>query len=153
MKFQAFAGAYKLESSELMTLLESSPAGLTAEEAHKRLELVGPNQLREGRTRSLWRMLLEQYQNPMIVLLLVAALVAIAIGEWQDSLVILVIVLLNSLIGLIQDYRAEKALAALKQLAAPYVYVVRDGYHCRIPAAELVPGDLVELEAGNGGGR
>jgi Ca2+-transporting ATPase len=148
MEIKFLPDAHRLDVAALLERLETRGTGLSVTEAAERLQTIGPNQLREGRGRSIGGMLLEQYLNPMIVLLLAAALVSVVIGEWQDSLVILIIVILNSLIGLVQDYRAERALAALKKMAAPYVYVLRDGSHRQIPAAELVPGDLIELEAG-----
>lgn len=138
----------KLELDELIRALRTSSEGLISDVAVQRLREQGPNCLREENKRSHWQMIYEQFCNPMIVLLLVAALVSGAIGESKDALVILVIVLLNSVIGFIQEYRAEKALAALKKLAAPFATVVRDGKLIRIPADNLVPGDLLHVEAG-----
>ncbi len=148
MKNGAIADAFCREIPDLLTELESSSLGLSTADADKRLKQYGPNRLREGKRRSLAGMLVDQYRNPMIILLLGAAVVSLAIGEWQDSLVILIIVILNSVIGLVQDYRAEQALASLQKLSAPYVHVFRDGSYRQLPADELVPGDLVELEAG-----
>ncbi len=143
-----FTEIYQLDISDLTKKLKTSPDGLTAEAAADRLRDVGLNRLREEQKRSLVQMMYEQYRNPMIILLLIAALVSGVIGELMDAAVILVIVVLNSLIGFIQEYRAEKALAALKQLAAPIATVRRDGRLQRIPAVELVPGDLLLLDAG-----
>ena len=140
---------YRLSPEEFQQQFATSGQGLSDAEAGLRLQRFGPNRLREERRRSLLEMLYEQYRNPMIVLLLAAALISGAIGELKDTLVILVIVILNSLIGLIQDYRAEKALTALKQLSAPYANVRRGGRWRKIPASGLVPGDLVMLEAGS----
>ena len=140
---------YRLSPAEFQQQFATSGQGLSDAEADLRLQRFGPNRLREERKRSLLEMLYEQYRNPMIVLLLAAALISGAIGELKDTLVILVIVILNSLIGLIQDYRAEKALTALKQLSAPYANVRRGGRWRKIPASGLVPGDLVMLEAGS----
>jgi Ca2+-transporting ATPase len=145
---ESFKEIYQLNITDLVEKLQTSQAGLTAEIAAERLREVGPNQLREEFKRSVLQMLSEQYRNPMIILLLVAALVSGVIGELKDTLVILVIVILNSLIGFIQEYRAEKALSALKQLAAPFATVRRDGKFQRFPADELVPGDLLLLDAG-----
>ncbi len=148
MKTGAIPDAFCREIPELLTELESSSLGLSTAEANRRLTQFGPNRLREGEQRSLTGMVVDQYRNPMIILLLGAALVSLVIGEWQDSLVILIIVILNSVIGVVQDYRAEQALASLQKLSAPYVHAFRDGVYQQLPAEDLVPGDLVELEAG-----
>lgn len=139
---------HQLQVDELLVELSSSAAGLTQAQAAERLAHWGRNELRAAQRRSPWRMLFDQFCDPMIILLLVAALISGMIGELQDAIVILVIVVLNSVIGFIQEYRAEKALAALKKLAAPFATVSRDGQRLRIPAGELVPGDLLHLDAG-----
>lgn len=149
MPDKPFRAIYCLNLKELCRHLETTPSGLSSGVAQERLEQVGPNRLREEHRRTVGQMLFEQYRNPMIVLLLLAALVSGAIGEVKDALVILVIVVLNSLIGLIQDYRAEKALSALKRMAAPRARVRRDQQILEIPAEELVPGDLLLLETGS----
>ena len=126
----------------------SSPEGLSPAEAKKRLAQYGPNLLREGKRRSVWAMLIGQYRDPMIILLLVAAAISGGIGEAEDAIAIMVIVVLNSLIGFIQEFRAERAMAALMAMAAPNATVRRAGLVLTIPASEVVPGDLVLLEAG-----
>lgn len=138
-----------LTAAELMARLDSGADGLSTAVAAERLREMGPNLLRRERQRSPWQMLFEQYRDPMIVLLLVASGISGVVGEINDAVVILIIVALNSLVGFFQDYRAEKALAALKQLAAPFALVRRDGHVRRIPAADLVPGDLVLVESGS----
>ena len=148
MSDENFKDIYQLSIDDLVEKLQTTTAGLSTEIVAERFLEFGPNQLREERKRSLLQMLYEQYRDPMIILLLVAALVSGVIGELKDTVVILVIVILNSLIGFIQEYRAEKALSALKQLAAPFATVHRDGKLQRIPAVELVPGDLLMLDAG-----
>ena len=148
MSDKNFKEIYQLNISELAKMLKTQPDGLGSEIAAERLQKVGPNQLREEVKRSVLQMLYEQYRNPMIILLLIAALVSGVIGELKDALVILIIVLLNSLIGFIQEFRAEKALSALKQLAAPFATVRRGGKFQKIPADELIPGDVLLLDAG-----
>ncbi len=148
MPTENFKDNYQLNLDELAEKLRTTSVGLTNEVATERLLAFGPNQLREEKKHSLLQMLYEQYRNPMIILLLIAALVSGVIGELADTAVILVIVVLNSLIGFIQEYRAEKALLALKQMAAPFATVQRSGALQRISAAELVPGDLLLLDAG-----
>ncbi|MBL8382104.1 MAG: cation-translocating P-type ATPase [Burkholderiales bacterium] len=130
------------------TLHASPAAGLAPAEAARRLADAGPNRLPEARSRGAAAMLLAQFTDFMIVVLLVAALVSALVGEIADAAVILVIVLLNGLIGFVQEARAERAMAALRAMAAPHANVLRDGSVLTIPAADLVPGDLVLLEAG-----
>jgi len=144
-----YSDYYQLDADELIQRLETTPEGLPSAVAEARLRALGPNCLREEHRRSPLGMLLEQYRDPMVILLLAAALVSGAIGEVKDALVILVIVVLNSVIGFVQEYRAEKALSALKQLAAPFATVRRDGNLRKIPAVDLVPGDLIYLESGS----
>ena len=139
---------HQLEIEELFKILKTTPNGLDSREAQRRLEIYGPNELPEGEKKTPFAMFLDQFKDPMIVLLLAAALISGAVGEAHDTIVILVIVVLNSVVGFVQEYRAEKALEALKALAAPEATVIRDGRLQKIPATELVPGDIVLLEAG-----
>src|SRR5574340_842804 len=124
-------------------------AGLSAENAASRLAAGGPNALREAGRRHPLVMLASQFTDFMIVVLIAAAVIAGFIGEPQDTIAIVVIVFLNGVIGFVQEFRAERAMAALKQMASPQARVVRDGQPGVIDSRELVPGDLVELEAGN----
>src|SRR5512147_3144476 len=123
--------------------------GLAAEVAASRLEQLGPNVLHEAARRHPLAMLASQFTDFMILVLIAAAIIAGVIGEPQDSIAIVVIVFLNGIIGFVQEYRAERAMAALKQMASPQARVIRDGRSALIDATALVPGDLVELEAGN----
>ena len=123
--------------------------GLTAAAAAARLEQVGPNALREAGRRHPLAMLASQFTDFMILVLIAAAVIAGFIGEPQDTIAIVVIVFLNGIIGFVQEYRAERAMAALKKMASPQARVIREGRPELIDATELVPGDLVELEAGN----
>ena len=140
---------HSLSSDDVLQQLESSLTGLTTEQAHKRLAEHGPNEIIEKRCRSLLSILLGQFADFMIVVLLVAALISGFIGEPQDTIAILVIVLLNAIIGTVQEFRAERAVAALRKMAAPEAHVLRDAQAVTLVAAELVPGDVVMLEAGN----
>ena len=123
--------------------------GLTAEEAARRLARHGTNELATQQARPWPALLLDQFKDFMILVLLAAALVSGAVGEWVDTLVILVIVVLNAVIGFTQARRADQAIAALRQLAAAQAQVLRGGQAQSVPAAQLVPGDIVLLEAGN----
>ncbi|MBE0622466.1 MAG: cation-translocating P-type ATPase [Burkholderiales bacterium] len=123
--------------------------GLSAEEAARRLASGGPNLLREAPPRPPWRMLLDQFRDFMILMLLVAALISGAIGEVVDSAAIVAILLVNACIGFVQEYRAAQAMQALKRLGAARARVLRGGAFAEIDAAGLVAGDVVMLEAGD----
>ncbi len=124
-------------------------SGLSAGEAARRLAGSGRNQLKEAPPRPAWRMLLDQFRDFMILMLLAAALVSGAIGEVVDSVAIVAILVVNACIGFVQEYRAALAMQALKRLAAGHARVLRGGALAEIDAAELVAGDVVLLEAGD----
>lgn len=138
---------------ETLTLLETDPRrGLTAAQAQRRLQKYGPNRLAEAPPRSLLLRLLDQLRDPMILVLLAAAglsLLSSGGEDWLDSVIILLIVVVNAAISISQENSAQRALSALRELSAPLARVVRDGKEARIPSAELVPGDLIRLEAGD----
>lgn len=122
--------------------------GLNKSEIKQRQTQYGLNRLEEGKGRPLWRMFADQFRDFMIMVLLAAALISGLIGDAVDTIAILVIVILNAVIGAVQEYRAERAMAALRAMSAPLARVKRDGRMLELSAAELVPGDLVLLEAG-----
>lgn len=141
---------HTLENSRVVELLDSaSDSGLSAEEVEARRERFGSNELPDSGSRKAVLILWEQFCNAMILLLVVAAGVSLLLNELRDAVAILVIVLLNAALGFVQDYRAERALAALRKMTVPTVRVRRDGVTGEIPSIELVPGDVVLLEAGN----
>jgi Ca2+-transporting ATPase len=140
---------YQKSVEETLEELKSSRHGISLEEAARRLAEYGPNVLVEKKKKTLFQMFLGQFSDFMILVLIAAAMVSGFIGEAADTLAIVVIVLLNALLGFSQEYRAEKAIAALKKMVATTAAVLRDNEHCAVPAAELVPGDIVLLEAGN----
>lgn len=123
--------------------------GLSQEEAQKRLSEYGPNRLREKRGPSALSIFFEQFRDLVIWILIIAAVISGFLKEWVDALAIIAIVILNAVLGFIQEYRAEKSLAALKKLSSPNSKVIRDSRHFVIPSAQLVPGDLIELESGD----
>ncbi|WP_420644761.1 calcium-translocating P-type ATPase, PMCA-type [Candidatus Leptofilum sp.] len=133
----------------LQKLNSDAKSGLSANEAQKRLNQYGLNELIEKGTKSPWLILLDQLKDVMVIILIIAAIVSGYLGDFKDVVVILAIVILNAAIGFSQEYRAEQAIAALKKLAVPTVKVRRDGQLVEISARELVPGDIVLLEAGN----
>jgi len=128
--------------------VDSDAAGLSQTAAKTRLLKHGPNELIEKKKKSLFQMFLDQFKDFMIMVLIAAAVIAGVIGELSDTIAIVVIVVINAVIGFVQEYRAEKAMAALKKMAAAVAIVLRDGSPASIPAGEIVPGDVVLLEAG-----
>src|SRR5690242_15322331 len=132
--------------------------GLSAGEARRRLEQYGRNELQAQAAQPWWRRLLEQFQDTLVIILLVATLISFV--EWwlqipretplpYEGIVILIIVILNALLGFVQESRAEQAVQALKDLAAPDSTVLRDGQRQRVPSRDLVPGDIVLVEMGD----
>jgi Ca2+-transporting ATPase len=124
-------------------------AGLTTSTAQTRLASHGPNQLASQPPRPAWLKFIDQFKNFLVIVLLGAAVLAGAVGELKDSIVIAIVVLLNATLGFFQEHRAEAALAALKNMLAPIARVRRDGHAALIPAVDLVPGDILLLEAGD----
>ena len=128
--------------------LKSSLQGLSSEEAKKRLKEYGPNELKEGKKKTALGMFLNQFKDFMIVVLIFAAIISGIIGDAADTIAIIVIIILNAIIGFVQEYRAEKAIAALKKMASHTAVVMRNGMPSTIPGSEIVPGDIVILDAG-----
>ncbi len=140
---------HNLPVEELFEVLKTRPSGLSDTEARERLEQWGRNALDQGRARSLLAMFIDQYRDAMILLLLAAGGISAFLGEWRDTAVIFVILILNGIIGFIQEFKAEKALQALKKMAAPWARAVRNGGVVQVPAELLVPGDVILVEAGD----
>jgi Ca2+-transporting ATPase len=140
---------HTLTIDEVAQRLETTPGGLSMEQAAERLAHFGANELKEKRARSPWRMLLDQFADFMIIVLIIAAIISGIVGDIEDTVAIIVIVILNAVIGFVQEYRAERAMAALKRMAEAGAHVLRDGHPKIINTSELVPGDVVLLEAGN----
>ena len=126
-----------------------SGKGLTHEESASRLAHHGKNAIREKPPRAPWRMFADQFADFMILILIAAAVISGLIGDLKDTIVIVVIVLLNAVIGFVQELRAERAMAELKKMAATSAQVLRSGQRLLLPATDIVPGDIVLLEAGN----
>ncbi len=123
--------------------------GLGREEAERRQAICGPNKLAEAAGISFWHLVLGQFTNFLVLLLLASALISMFIGEWIDAAAIMAIVIINAILGVLQEWRAEQSLQALKRMAAPNAVVIREGHQHTIASEELVPGDLVALSAGN----
>ncbi len=139
---------FNVVKEEFNTNLES---GLSSEEAKKRLAEYGPNALQEKKKTPLIVRFLEQFKDFMVIILLIAAVVSVVINpeEWIESLIILIVVLINAILGTWQESKAEKSLEALKKLSTPHAKVLRDGVVVSVNSSDLVPGDIVVLEAGD----
>jgi Ca2+-transporting ATPase len=139
-----------LTGAEVLSWLDADPAhGLSESDAKRRLAEQGFNELTERGIKSPWLIVWEQLTATMVMILIIAAAISVALGDYKDAAAIAVIVVLNALIGFRQEYGAEKAMAALKRLAVPTVKVRRGGHVQEVSARELVPGDIILLEAGN----
>ncbi len=137
------------KKEEVYVLLHASDTGLTQEEVKLRMEQYGPNALQETKKVPPWLLFLHQFKDFMILILIAAAILSGVMGDLTDTIIILVIVVLNAIVGFVQEYRAEKALDALKKMSITHSQVIRNGEREMVTSTELVPGDLVVLEAGN----
>jgi P-type Ca2+ transporter type 2C len=141
---------HNLSARQVLQELGTDPqTGLTSTQVEKLAAQYGPNQLREGKAISPLALLLEQFTDFIVLTLIAAAIISGFLGEWLDATAIIAIVILNAILGFAQEYRAERALAALKKLAAPSALVTRDGETRNIHGADLVPGDVVHLRSGD----
>ncbi len=140
---------HALNTEEVLKNLKAKVHGLTTEEARSRQATYGLNQLVEAPRPGLLHMLWEQINSFVVWLLIIASVISALLGDEIEAAAIMAIVVLNAVLGIIQERRAEEALAALKKLTAPEAQVMRDGHRTSVPARELVPGDMVFLEAGN----
>ncbi len=139
---------YQLEASEILNKFGTSENGLTVEEAKNRLAKYGPNRLAEEEKISRIKILIHQFTSPLIYILLIAGLVTILLQEYIDSGVIFAVVVLNAVIGFIQEFKAEESVRALKKMVVPKARVIRDGKEKEVHSDELVPGDVVFLSSG-----
>jgi Ca2+-transporting ATPase len=141
--------AHTLDTGKILNSLNTSQEGLSGKEAIRRKEIYGRNELVEGHQKTLLEMFWEQFKNIMVIILLIAAVISGFMHELTDTVVILFVVIINAVLGVVQESKAEKALAALKKMAAPYAKVKRDRVIQNLPTIDLVPGDIVILEAGD----
>lgn len=140
---------HNLDIEKVFEVTLSSANGLTTQTAEAKLAEFGPNELEEKKKKPAWLLFLNQFKDFMILVLIAAAVISGLAGDVTDTVIILVIVLLNAIVGFVQEYRAEKAMEALKKMAMMQAHVMRNGQTVTIPSSQLVPGDLVLLEAGN----
>ena len=132
----------------LNTLNTHAEKGLNSEEARLRLQQYGPNEFEEEQSKSLLQMIAAQLRDPMIYILMAAVLISLVLREFGDAIIIAAVIAINAAIGVVQETKAERSLEALKELSSPVAAVRRDGRAMEVPASELVPGDIVLLEAG-----
>jgi Ca2+-transporting ATPase len=141
---------YQLSAQDALRELKTDPAvGLSTEESERRFTQYGPNELVERGVTQWWKILLSQFAETMVVILIIATIISALLGEYKDAIVVFIIVVLNALLGFRQEYQAEQAMAALKKLAVPKVRVRRAGHVLEVSARTLTPGDVVLVEAGN----
>ncbi len=138
-----------LSLSELSRSLNTNPNGLDSEAVNRLLVKYGRNLLAETRSKTVWRMIFNQFTDLMILILITAAIISAFLGDLTDSVVIFTIVFINAIVGFVQEFRAEKAISSLKKMSASHAKVLRDGVTSVIKASGLVPGDVIMLEAGD----
>ncbi len=134
---------------ETQECLRTAPEGLGAEEVRRRAEQFGPNKLSEGKKKSVAQVFLEQFKDLMVVILIIAALISAFSGNAESTIVIFTVLILNAILGTVQYLKAEKSLESLKAMSSPSAKVMRGGVRVEIPSQDVVPGDIVLLEAGD----
>jgi Ca2+-transporting ATPase len=149
MKMNSHTQWHALSTDEVLSRLQSSPEGLSNEESARRLAEHGLNELTAAHRISPWKLLFEQFKNVLIIILLVAIVLSALLGHGVEAIAIAVIVLFSVGLGFVQEFRAEKAIEALKQMAAPTATALRNGEETEVAARDLVPGDVVLLRAGD----
>ena len=140
---------YLLEADDAIAKLDSSKNGLSEVEAQKRLNDFGKNELREKESDPTWKIFLESFKDPMVIILIGAAILQIVTGSVMESLIIFVVLILNAVLGTVQTKKAESSINSLKQMSVPSAKVIRDGQKYTVSSTEVVPGDIVLLEAGD----
>ncbi|MRN52462.1 calcium-translocating P-type ATPase, SERCA-type [Paenibacillus sp. LC-T2] len=148
-KVQEDIAYHTLSKEEVLKRLETTEEGLSTSAVDQHQQRYGKNVLKEAKTKSLLAKFMEQFKNVMIFILLAAAVLSGVLGEWTDTIIILLVVILNAVLGVVQENKAEQALEALKNMSSPQARVRRGGQVADIKSEELVPGDIVLLEAGN----
>lgn len=140
---------YQQTKEELLEHFRVTEHGLTGEEASKRLAESGENVLKEGKRKSILQVFFEQFCDLLVVILIIAALISMVSGNVESTIVIIAVIVLNAILGTVQHAKAEKSLDSLKSLSSPSTKVMRDGHKIEVPSAQVVPGDILYLEAGD----
>lgn len=139
---------YRISGEETLGNLESSRRGLTSQQAQERLKEKGENVLEEGKRKKAWQVFLEQFQDLLVIILIAAAVISMLSDNVESTIVIFAVIILNAVLGTVQHEKAQKSLDSLKAMSAPTARVMRSGQLVEIPSAQVVPGDIVHLEAG-----
>ena len=140
---------YKQTPQQALETQKTSANGLSGQEAQARAQQYGPNQLAEGEKKSVLQVFAEQFKDLLVIILIIAALISAASGNLESTIVIFAVLILNAVLGTVQYFKAEKSLESLKAMSSPYAKVLRDGKRVEIPSTQVVPGDIVLLEAGD----
>ena len=140
---------YQKNSVEVLNDLDSNLTGLTQEESKLRLEKYGCNALQEKSKTPTWRLFLENFKDPLVIILLIAAMTQVFLGDTVESIIIFTVLVINAVLGVVQTKKAESSLDSLKKLSVPEAKVIRNNQKLTISSQELVPGDIVILEAGD----
>lgn len=140
---------YQMEKQEVLDEMQSAESGLSMEDASWRLERDGENSLQEEKPKPVWKIFLGQFCDLLVIILIAAAIISMLSGNVESTIVIFVVIILNAVLGTVQYVKAGKTLAALKALSAPHAKVLRDGERMEIPSNLVVPGDILQLEAGD----
>ena len=140
---------YQKTGQQVLQDLQTGKNGLSSQEAQARLERFGPNALREGKKKGVVQVFLEQFKDLLVVILMAAAVISALSSNYESTLVIFAVLILNALLGTVQYFKAEKSLESLKAMSSPTAKVIRDGKRLELPASQIVPGDILLLEAGD----
>ena len=140
---------YKQTPQQALETQKTSANGLSGQEAQARAQQFGPNQLAEGEKKGVLQVFAEQFKDLLVIILIIAALISAASGNMESTIVIIAVLILNAILGTVQYFKAEKSLESLKAMSSPTAKVLRDGKRMEIPSTQIVPGDIVLLEAGD----
>ena len=140
---------YKQTPQQALETQNTSANGLSGQEAQARAQQFGPNQLAEGEKKGVLQVFAEQFKDLLVIILIIAALISAASGNMESTIVIIAVLILNAILGTVQYFKAEKSLESLKAMSSPTAKVLRDGKRMEIPSTQIVPGDIVLLEAGD----
>ena len=140
---------YRISGKEVLKEMQGSPEGLTTGQAEQIRSQVGENALKEGARKKAWQVFLEQFKDLLVIILIVAAVISMLSDNMESTIVIFAVIIMNAILGTVQHEKAQKSLEGLKALSAPTARVLRDGRQTEIPSSQVVPGDVVLLEAGD----
>jgi len=140
---------YQQEKNDVLDQLNVDKSGLSQQEVKRRQETEGFNEIEQGKKKSIWALFFDSFKDAMVVILLIAAIVQVLLGDYIETIVIMIVLIMNAIISVVQTKKAESSLDALRQMSAPTATVIRGNEKQTVPARELVPGDIVFLEAGD----